>query len=79
MLLALGLHANDLLSKATKGSISDNAFGVKELSVSEMKDVLGGYDFYRMPELDKNIGLVNSFAFVVTDDNGNYMKPLAEC
>lgn len=71
MLLALGLHASDLLSKATGGSISDNTIGVKQLNTSEMKDVLGGYDFYRMPELDKRIGLVKSFAFVVTDDNGN--------
>lgn len=37
MLLALGLHASDLLSKATGGSINNNAFGVKELSVSEMR------------------------------------------
>lgn len=71
MLLALGLHASDLLSKATGGSISDNTFGVKELSVSEMKNIKGGYRLtgvidisntsvavIAIPHYDSELGLV---------------------
>ncbi|WP_229933139.1 hypothetical protein [Campylobacter majalis] len=71
MLLALGLHANNLLSKATGGSINNNAFGVKELSVSEMKNIKGRYRLtgvidisntsvavIAIPHYDSELGLV---------------------
>lgn len=70
-LFVLGLQANDLLSKATGGSINDNTFGVKELSSIEMKDIKGGYILYgvvtfsptsvgmfAIPDDDTELGLV---------------------
>lgn len=42
-LLALGLKAIDLSSIATGGVVGDKSAGIKELSISEMKDIKGGY------------------------------------
>ncbi|MCR4941388.1 MAG: hypothetical protein K5978_01165 [Campylobacter sp.] len=70
MLLALGLHANDLLSKATDGILSDSSMGVKHLSNVEMQKILGGYKFARASEFDfysTNPNLT-SYGFAVLDD-----------
>lgn len=62
--------ANDLLSKATNGAATKDIVGVRMLDDTGMKQVIGGYDFYRLPELDFRSGILYSLAFVVTDDNG---------
>ncbi|EAV9673757.1 hypothetical protein FFT86_04030 [Campylobacter upsaliensis] len=40
--------ANDLLAKLSNGAVSDNSVGVKILSLDEMKEVRGGYDFSKI-------------------------------
>lgn len=71
IIITLGVSANeDLLSRATNGAATKNIVGVKMLDDTDMKQVIGGYDFYRLPELDFRSGILYSLAFVVTDDNG---------
>lgn len=72
ILLTIGIQANDLLSKATNGVINNNSNGVKELNVADMKNVLGGYAFYRFPNYDHyGAPAVRSYAFVVLDNEIN--------
>lgn len=74
MLLVMGLQANDLLSKATGGSISNSSDGVKELSEIEMKNVLGGYAFKRASQYDWR-GYMPSTAYIIVSDNSSEIKP----
>ena len=71
-----------LLSRATNGTATKDIVGVRMLDDTGMKQVIGGYDFYRLPELDFRSGMLYSLAFVVTDDNGNlqlnYIKLMVE-
>ena len=75
-LFSVGLNAADFLSSVTNGAISDSSNGVKQLDASEMREVIGGYDFYRLSELDFVAGPFRSYAFFVSDDAGGIPKNL---
>ncbi|MGH2267421.1 hypothetical protein [Campylobacter taeniopygiae] len=67
-LLASSAFGDDFLAKVSNGALSDNSAGVKVLSLNEMKDVKGGYQFRRASGYDNTIG-VRSYAYYVYNDN----------
>lgn len=68
-MLSIWIHADDFLSKATNGVLSEDLAGVKQLNSNEMLEVLGGYAFDRASVFD-NYGspATRSYAFVVIDN-----------
>ncbi|MBT0743587.1 hypothetical protein KJQ84_03305 [Campylobacter upsaliensis] len=70
-LLASSAFAEDILAKVSNGAISDNSAGVKVLSLDEMKEVKGGYQFIRNSNYDYLAGSLSSYGYVVMNDNSN--------
>ncbi|EID4797148.1 hypothetical protein LB248_001620, partial [Campylobacter lari] len=52
ILISSSAIADDFLSKISNGALSDTSIGVKTLSLNEMKDVKGGYQFSRASKYD---------------------------
>ncbi|EDP4576502.1 hypothetical protein FW587_09330, partial [Campylobacter jejuni] len=77
--------AEDILAKVSNGAISDNSAGVKVLSLNEMKEVKGGYEFSRASSYDYTAGIRSYAYFVYNNGNSvnselqveNYKKVLA--
>ncbi|ECQ7361755.1 hypothetical protein F0E85_09235 [Campylobacter coli] len=65
--------AEDILAKVSNGAISDNSAGVKVLSLDEMKEVKGGFNFVRDSRYD-NIAGIRSYAYVVTDADKSQLQ-----
>ncbi|KDA35797.1 hypothetical protein N218_12855 [Campylobacter jejuni K5] len=72
-LLASSAFAEDILAKVSNGAISDNSAGVKVLSLDEMKEVKGGFNFVRDSRYD-NIAGIRSYAYVVTDADKSQLQ-----
>ena len=70
-LLASSAFAEDILAKVSNGAISDNSAGVKVLSLDEMKEVKGGYQFIRNSNYDYLAGSLSSYGYEVRDDRYN--------
>ncbi|QWU79547.1 hypothetical protein CNZW441b_0195 [Campylobacter novaezeelandiae] len=69
-LVSSSAFAEDILAKVSNGVISDNSVGVKVLSLDEMKEVKGGYQFKRASGYDNVVG-VRSYAYYVYTDSFN--------
>ncbi|MCV3342323.1 hypothetical protein L8T89_07955, partial [Campylobacter lari] len=65
ILISSSAIADDFLSKISNGALSDTSIGVKTLSLNEMKDVKGGYQFSRASKYDN----FRSYAYYVYNDN----------
>ncbi|ECQ7390255.1 hypothetical protein F0F28_08565 [Campylobacter jejuni] len=84
-LLSSSAFAEDILAKVSNGAISDNSAGVKVLSLNEMKEVKGGYEFSRASSYDYTAGIRSYAYFVYNNGNSvnselqveNYKKVLA--
>ncbi|HED8208547.1 TPA: hypothetical protein R6C81_001389 [Campylobacter jejuni] len=84
-LLSSSAFAEDILAKVSNGAISDNSAGVKVLSLDEMKEVKGGYEFSRASSYDYTAGIRSYAYFVYNNGNSvnselqveNYKKVLA--
>ncbi|EDH7289544.1 hypothetical protein FZL22_09365 [Campylobacter coli] len=72
-LLSSSAFAEDILAKVSNGAISDNSAGVKVLSLDEMKEVKGGFNFVRDSRYD-NIAGIRSYAYVVTDADKSQLQ-----
>ncbi|HDZ5097841.1 TPA: hypothetical protein RTH20_001659 [Campylobacter jejuni] len=70
-LLSSSAFAEDILAKVSNGTISDNSAGVKVLSLDEMKEVKGGYQFVRNSRYDYLAGSLSSYGYEVRDDKYN--------
>ncbi|EJH9379488.1 hypothetical protein NF807_001560 [Campylobacter jejuni] len=70
-LLSSSAFAEDILAKVSNGAISDNSAGVKVLSLDEMKEVKGGYQFVRNSNYDYWAGSLSSYGYVVMDNSVN--------
>ncbi|EHD2412033.1 hypothetical protein JRL36_001597 [Campylobacter jejuni] len=70
-LLASSAFAEDILAKVSNGAISDTSAGVKVLSLDEMKEVKGGYQFIRNSNYDYLAGSLSSYGYEVRDDRYN--------
>ncbi|TNB56000.1 hypothetical protein FDW47_02725 [Campylobacter helveticus] len=68
-LLSSSAFAEDILAKVSNGAISDNSAGVKVLSLDEMKEVKGGYQFIRNSNYDYLAGSLSSYGYVVMNDS----------
>ncbi|MGH2326887.1 hypothetical protein ACRCD5_00860 [Campylobacter taeniopygiae] len=71
--MASSAFGDDFLAKVSNGALSDNSAGVKVLSLNEMKDVKGGFNFVRDSRYDNTVG-IRSYAYIVTDADNSQLQ-----
>ena len=64
--------ADDLLAKASNGTLSENSPGVKKLSNAEMAEVVGGYYLWQSPKYNSGSAYSHTYNYLSKPYRNNY-------